>query len=87
MSIKSVVSEESPGAEWERVVRRALSTLRYGSVELQVHDGRVVQVETREKLRFGDERWPDHRRRQPAAGDRAYPTHGGAAPTEEETIR
>ncbi|MGH8613774.1 MAG: YezD family protein [Gammaproteobacteria bacterium] len=33
-------------------VLRALRGIRYGSIELVVHDGRVVQIERREKLRF-----------------------------------
>ncbi|MGH8658968.1 MAG: YezD family protein [Gammaproteobacteria bacterium] len=33
-------------------VLRALRGIRYGSVELVVHDGRVVQIERKEKLRF-----------------------------------
>ena len=32
-------------------VLRALRDLRYGSVEVTVHDGAVVQIERREKLR------------------------------------
>lgn len=35
--------------------------LRYGSVELVVHDGRVVQLEMREKVCFADERRPEGR--------------------------
>lgn len=31
---------------------RALAGLRYGTVELTVHDGRVVQIERRERLRI-----------------------------------
>jgi len=31
----------------------ALSGLRYGAVEVTVHESRVVQVERREKFRFG----------------------------------
>lgn len=30
----------------------AIRNLRYGSVEVVVHDGKVVQIERREKLRF-----------------------------------
>jgi hypothetical protein len=30
----------------------ALQGLRYGSVEIVVHDGRIVQIERREKLRL-----------------------------------
>ena len=47
---------------WERTVRLAVSSLRYGSVEVLVHDGRVVQVETRERVRFADP--PPARRRE-----------------------
>ncbi len=34
-------------------LRQMLQGLRYGTVELTVHDGRVVQIERREKLRLG----------------------------------
>jgi hypothetical protein len=30
----------------------ALRSIRYGAVELVIHDGRVVQLERREKVRF-----------------------------------
>jgi len=30
----------------------AVGQLRYGSVEITVHDGRIVQIERKEKLRF-----------------------------------
>ncbi len=33
----------------------AIESLRYGSVEIVVHDGRVTQIEKREKVRFGQE--------------------------------
>jgi hypothetical protein len=32
-------------------VRQALSGLRFGSLEIVVHDGRIVQLERREKVR------------------------------------
>lgn len=35
-----------------RELRHALRTIRYGTVELVIHDGRVVQLERREKVRF-----------------------------------
>ena len=56
-------TKDGPEAAWERTVRQAVRALRYGSVEVQVHDGRVVQVETREKVRVADDRRPDVRRR------------------------
>ena len=57
MSIRSVDLEDSGAAAaagWERLLLRTLRGLRYGSVEVVVHDGRVVQMETREKVRFAD---------------------------------
>ena len=64
---------------------RAVGALRYGSVELLVHDGRVVQIETREKVRFED-RPPVDRRRNETQDGRAHRKAGGAVPTSiEET--
>ena len=70
--------------DWQRAVRRAVERLRFGSVEVQVHDGRVVQVETREKVRFADERRPDDRRRD-SDDVRTDRKAGGAEPTHRET--
>jgi len=86
MSTNRVGLQESIGSvAWELAVRKAVRGLRYGSVEVQVHDGRVVQVETREKLRFAEDRRPDDRRRQEQQDGRAHRTPGGAAPSDEET--
>ena len=51
--------------DWERAVVEAIRVLRYGSVEIVVHEGRVVQIETREKVRFDEagRRRPDSRGR------------------------
>jgi hypothetical protein len=38
-----------------REILSAIENLRYGSVEIVVHDGRVTQIEKREKVRFGQE--------------------------------
>jgi hypothetical protein len=35
-----------------RELEQALHSIRYGTVELVIHDGRVVQLERREKVRF-----------------------------------
>lgn len=35
-----------------RELLEALRSIRYGAVELVIHDGRVVQLERREKVRF-----------------------------------
>lgn len=36
---------------WLREVARALRSIRYGSVELTVHDGRVVELNKTERIR------------------------------------
>ncbi|NOU12144.1 MAG: YezD family protein [Nitrospira sp.] len=36
----------------EQAVLLALKGIRYGSVEIIVHDSKVVQIERREKMRF-----------------------------------
>lgn len=36
-------------------IHRAISQLRFGSVEITVHEGRVTQIEKREKVRFGQD--------------------------------
>jgi hypothetical protein len=35
-----------------RELRQALRSIRYGAIELVIHDGRVVQLERHEKVRF-----------------------------------
>lgn len=37
----------------ERGILDAVREVRYGSVEVVIHDSRVVQIETREKVRLG----------------------------------
>ena len=43
------------GHKIEQAVLQALKDLRFGSVEIIVHDSRVVQIERREKLRIESE--------------------------------
>lgn len=33
-------------------ILRAIESVRFGSVEITVHEGRVTQIEKREKVRF-----------------------------------
>jgi hypothetical protein len=37
--------------EIEREIQRAIGRIDYGSVEVVIHDGKVVQIECREKIR------------------------------------
>jgi hypothetical protein len=45
-------AKADPHPEWLRVVRQKVETLRYGVVQLVLHDGRVTQIERTEKTRI-----------------------------------
>ena len=55
----------------------ALRRLRFGAVEVTVHDGRIVQIETREKVRVADRRPPESRRRDNDTSAGADRSRGG----------
>ena len=76
-----------PEPAWIRALREAVGSMRYGSVEVQVHDGRVVQVETREKVRFSEDRPPVSRRRNHEPDGKAHREHGGAVDPTQESSR
>lgn len=40
------------GENWLEVVGRQAEALRFGSIQITVHEGRVVQIETSVKVRF-----------------------------------
>jgi hypothetical protein len=46
------VIQTKTDAEWLRIVQQKVETLRYGVVQLVVHDGRVTQIERTEKTRL-----------------------------------
>jgi hypothetical protein len=79
-------SDRATATAWESALQRALRSLRFGSVEILVHDGRVVQVETRERVRFGDSRPPDDRRRNQHHDAQADRNTGRSATPSEENI-
>jgi hypothetical protein len=93
MSIKPVdilTDTHSDDQAWIRSVRDAVRELRYGSVEVVVHEGRVVQIERREKVRFdeGGRRRPDDRGRDTTNHHRTDRPSGGSVPAKaEETNR
>jgi hypothetical protein len=49
-TITQIKSELPP--EWLRVVQEKVESLRFGVVQLVVHDGRVTQIERTEKTRL-----------------------------------
>ena len=49
--VKPVNEATDPSAA-ERQVLEAIRGIRYGTVEITIHDGQVVQIERSEKLRL-----------------------------------
>lgn len=62
IQVDGSTAEPRPGDAVEREILRQVRSLAYGSIEIQVHDARVVQIERRERVRF------DGSRRGPARG-------------------
>jgi len=56
---------------WLEIVRRKAGAMRYGSLQLTIHDGQVTQVEASEKVRLpaGSRAEGDRPRRAAAAGN------------------
>lgn len=54
--MKTTTSEPSTPSgtttDWLEIVRQNVANLRFGSVQITVHDGRVTQIESIEKTRF-----------------------------------
>jgi hypothetical protein len=48
------LGQELP-SELQREIVRAINGIRFGSVEITVHDSKVVQIERKEKVRFQQE--------------------------------
>ncbi len=51
---KKTPLSQDPAPLPEAAILEAIRSLRYGSVEVTIHDSRVVQVECRSKIRFRD---------------------------------
>ena len=58
MSDQNSKTETNAKPEWLELVQKQVTALRFGVVQITVHDSRVVQVETTERLRF-DKSQPD----------------------------
>lgn len=55
ISPMSILNQAEIAAEpWLEIVRRKVANLRFGSVQIVVHEGRVTQVESTEKTRVSD---------------------------------
>ena len=56
MSTPSSLSPESALPAWLAIVRQKVESLRYGVVQIVVHDGQVTQIERTEKTRLPGQR-------------------------------
>lgn len=49
-------SSDGSKTDWVDVVRSKVEALRFGSIQIIVHEGRVTQIESLEKTRFNSPR-------------------------------
>ncbi len=52
----STTTDEITAESWLEVVRRKVAAIRFGSVQITVHEGRVTQVESLEKTRIAPDK-------------------------------
>ena len=52
MKLEQEQRGSSSSSEVMQLIARAIDGVRYGSIEVVIQDGRVVQVERKEKFRF-----------------------------------
>ena len=48
----AIISPDPWSRDLERLVREALTSIRFGTITLVVQDGRVIQVDKNEKIRL-----------------------------------
>ncbi|MBC7979590.1 MAG: YezD family protein [Armatimonadetes bacterium] len=74
-SSKTVADSPSTDSPWLEVAISKVQALRFGSVQITVHDGRVTQIESLEKTRFvsGKENLRDDSQAGPIASNKATP--------------
>jgi len=54
--MKTALSKEEPDESWIEIVKQKVEAMRFGSVQIIVHDGRVTQVESTEKTRLSNDK-------------------------------
>jgi hypothetical protein len=52
MSTETKTNPLAAAPDWIEIVRQKVESLRFGVVQLVVHDGRVTQIERTEKTRL-----------------------------------
>jgi hypothetical protein len=56
MNIETKTTSLDAAPDWIELVRQKVESLRFGVVQLVVHDGRVTQIERTEKTRLSPAR-------------------------------
>ncbi|MGC3957870.1 MAG: YezD family protein [Verrucomicrobiota bacterium] len=51
-AIETGITSSSGAEEWLEAVRHQVTSLRFGVVQVVIHDSRVVQIEKTEKIRL-----------------------------------
>jgi len=49
-------AQQETDESWLAVVKKKIEGIRFGSIQITVHEGRVTQVEAVEKTRFSPEK-------------------------------
>jgi hypothetical protein len=44
--------DKEPLPDWLEVLQKQVASIRFGTVQLTVHDSKVIQIETTEKVRL-----------------------------------
>lgn len=52
----SLSASDTQSPAWLEIVRQKVESLRYGVVQIVVHDGKVTQIERTEKTRIAGQR-------------------------------
>jgi len=52
---EKTVRERGLPDEARQQILSALAQIRFGAVEILIHDGKIVQIERKEKIRFSNE--------------------------------
>jgi hypothetical protein len=56
--MSAITEDQAASKDWLEIVRERVATIRFGSVQITVHDGRVTQVEAIEKTRIPSDSTP-----------------------------
>jgi hypothetical protein len=50
--INTQLTDSDPASDWKEVIRKQVSSLNYGSIEIVVHESKIVEIDTTQRFRF-----------------------------------